>query len=76
MTIDVKRNLPEEGVSWLFTRMKMTEIIDGRCDVHGQIWDQYGNLIALAQYLWFVEEASRSTLTRAAKEGASKGSKM
>jgi hypothetical protein len=75
MTVDVKRALPKEGVKWLFTRMKTNEVVDGRLDVLGQIWDDGGNLIALAQYVWFVVETSRAVVTRAAKEGKEK-SKM
>lgn len=75
MTVDVKRALPREGVKWLFTRMKTNEVVDGRLDVQGQIWDDGGNLIALAQYVWFVVETSRAVVTRAAKEGKEK-SKM
>ena len=76
MTVDVKRALPKEGVKWLFARMKTNEVVDGRLDVQGQIWDDGGNLIALAQYVWFVVETSRAVVTRATKEGAGKQSKM
>jgi hypothetical protein len=70
VTVDVKRALPKEGAKWLFTRMKTNEVVDGRLDVQGQIWDEHGNLIALAQYVWFVVETSRAVVTRAKKEGA------
>ena len=76
MTVDVKRTLPAEGVKWLFTRMRTSEVTDGRLDVHGQMWDEGGNLIALAQYLWFVVDTSRSVVTKMAQESQSKGSKM
>lgn len=76
MTMDIKRNLPKEGVKWLFVRMKTTDVVEGRCDVHGQVRDEYGNLIALVQYLWFIMDASESTITRSTKESASKTSKM
>lgn len=76
MTVDVKRTLPKEGVKWLFTRMKTNEAVDGRLDVQGQIWDDRGNLIALAQYVWFVVETSRAVVTRAAKESSEKKSKL
>ena len=76
MTVDIKRALPTEGVKWLFTRMRTNEIIDGRLDVHGQIWDEEGNLIALAQYLWFVVDTSRAVITRAGQENTKKENKM
>lgn len=76
MTVDVKRPLPEEGVKWLFTRMKTNEVNDGRLDVHGQVWDEDGNLIALAQYLWFVVDTSRAVITRAKQESTNNGSKI
>jgi hypothetical protein len=56
--------------------MKTNEVVDGRLDVQGQIWDDSGNLIALAQYVWFVVETSRAVITRATKEGAGKQSKI
>ena len=68
MTVDVKRKLPQEGVKWLFTRMKTNEAVDGRLDVQGHIWDDHGRLIALAQYVWFVVETSRAVLTKAKEE--------
>lgn len=76
MTVEVKRALPKEGVKWLFTRMKTNEAVDGRLDVQGQIWDDRGNLIALAQYVWFVVETSRAVVTKAKKEGSAEKSKM
>ena len=77
ITIDVKRALPEQGVKWLFTRMQMSEVNDGRCDVHGRIWDEHGNIIALAQYLWFVADVSQSSRGKAIeKESATRGSKI
>ena len=76
MSVEIKRVLPKEGVKWLFTRMRTNEVIDGRIDVHGQIWDEGGNLIALAQYLWFVVDTSRAVVTRAQQEKTNNGSKM
>ena len=72
MSVEVKRKLPEKGVKWLLTRMKTNEVVDGRMDVQGMIWDDSGNLIALAQYVWFVVETSRAVVTRAQNEGKGK----
>ncbi|KAM3417142.1 hypothetical protein BST61_g8717 [Cercospora zeina] len=54
MTIDVKRQLPAEGVKWLFLRWAMKECVDGRFDIEAEIWDPEGDLVALGQSLWFV----------------------
>ncbi|GIZ45733.1 hypothetical protein CKM354_000888700 [Cercospora kikuchii] len=54
MTIEVKRQLPAEGVKWLCLRWAIKECVDGRFDIEAEIWDPEGNLVALGQSLWFV----------------------
>ena len=76
MTLEIKRALPSEGVKWLFTRMKTKDVLDGRIDVHGEIWDESGNIIALTQQMWFVVDTSRAVVTQARKENERKSSKI
>lgn len=76
MSVDVKRALPEEGVDWLFTRMKTNEVVDGRLDVQAMIFDEQGRLVALASYVWVVVETEGLAAGRAKKEGGAGKSKM
>lgn len=56
MGIEVKKNLPEEGVKWLFTRFRMKGVRDGRFDLGCEIWDGEGELVAVSQQAWVVVE--------------------
>lgn len=51
-TIDVKRQLPEEGEKWLMLISRTKEVVDGRFDVGAEVWDAQGRLIATAYSLW------------------------
>ena len=76
MSVEVKRALPEGGVKWLFTRMKTNEVVDGRLDVQGMIFDEQGRLVTLASYVWFVVETERSVARKAKREGEAGKSKI
>jgi len=56
MGIEVKKNLPEEGVKWLFTRFRMKGLRDGRFDLGCEVWDEEGELIAVSSQVWMVVE--------------------
>ncbi|KAK5174296.1 uncharacterized protein LTR77_001376 [Saxophila tyrrhenica] len=56
VSIEVKRALPEEGVEWLFIRMRTKEVVEGKIDVSGEVWDAEGRLVAVTQQLWVVVE--------------------
>jgi hypothetical protein len=63
MGIEVKKNLPESGVEWLFTRFRMRGLRDGRFDLGCEVWDAEGELVAVSSQVWMVVEV----------EGKSKG---
>lgn len=56
MGIEVKKNLPEEGVKWLFTRFRMKGLRDGRFDLGCEVWDEGGELVAVSSQVWMVVE--------------------
>ncbi len=60
VSIEVNRALPAQGVKWLFTRMRTRELIDGRLEVSGEVWDEEGELVALSQQqVWIIVEAPK-----------------
>jgi hypothetical protein len=56
MGIEVKKNLPEKGVKWLFTRFRMKGLRDGRFDLGCEVWDEEGELVAVSSQVWMVVE--------------------
>jgi hypothetical protein len=54
LSIEVKRALPEEGVDWLFLRNRTKMVREGRADVHGEIFNAEGELVAVTQQLWLI----------------------
>jgi hypothetical protein len=69
MGIEVKKNLPEEGVKWLFTRFRVKGVRDGRFDVGCEIWDQEGELVAVSQQLWMVVEVDKNMMKKTGPMG-------
>jgi hypothetical protein len=54
LSIEVKRALPEEGVGWLFVRNRTKMVQDGKADVHGEVFNAAGELVAVTQQLWLI----------------------
>jgi acyl-CoA thioesterase len=69
MGIEVKKNLPEEGVKWLFTRFRVKGVRDGRFDVGCEIWDREGELVAVSQQLWMVVEVDKNMMKKTGPMG-------
>ena len=69
MGIEVKKNLPAEGVKWLFTRFRMKGVRDGRFDLGCEIWDGEGELVAVSQQVWMVVEVDREMMKKTGPGG-------
>ncbi|SMY22305.1 unnamed protein product [Zymoseptoria tritici ST99CH_1A5] len=68
MSVQIKRQLPEEGEKWLSLRWHTKECLHGRFDVDIEVWDVKNNLIATGFSIWTIADNSRSLSTRLSKE--------
>ncbi|KAI9826524.1 MAG: hypothetical protein M1826_006625 [Phylliscum demangeonii] len=48
LNLDIKKRLPEEGVEWLFSRVRAKSIKNGRMDLEVVILDETGDIVALS----------------------------
>jgi acyl-coenzyme A thioesterase PaaI-like protein len=71
LNLEVKKALPEEGVEWLFVRVRAKQIRNGRMDLEVVILDEGGDLVALSHHVSFIVPVSRNT----AKIGAGESKK-
>lgn len=67
--IEVKKNLAEAGVKWLFTRFRMKGLRDGRFDLGCEVWDEEGDLVAVSQQVWMVVEVDREKMKKTGPSG-------
>jgi len=67
LNLDVKKLLPEDGVEWLFVRVRAKSIRNGRFDLDVEVWDVEGELVATSCHASLVVDASRNT-TRKTKQ--------
>lgn len=67
LNLDVKKLLPEEGVEWLFVRVKAKAIRNGRFDLDVEVWDTDHGLVATSSHASLIVDSSRNT-TRGAKK--------
>ncbi|OCT46578.1 alpha,alpha-trehalose-phosphate synthase (UDP-forming) [Cladophialophora carrionii] len=72
LNLDVKKLLPDEGVEWLFVRVKAKVIKNGRFDLDIEVWDEQGELVASSVHASLVMDASRN-ISR--KNGSGNGKK-
>ncbi|KAI9670355.1 MAG: hypothetical protein M1817_004398 [Caeruleum heppii] len=73
LNLDVKKALPEEGVEWLFARVRAKQIQNGRLDLEVVILDETGDIVALSHHVSFILSASRNLAARRkAGEGEAK----
>ena len=68
LNLDVKKQLPEEGVEWLFTRTRAKRIRNGRFDLDIEVWDAEGDLVALSTHSSLVVDSSRNVTRNGKKE--------
>ncbi|KAF2810342.1 uncharacterized protein BDZ99DRAFT_462923 [Mytilinidion resinicola] len=64
LNLDIKKALPEEGVEWLFARVRAKQIKNGRFDLEVIIMDDSGDVVALSHHVCLVLSASRNLAKR------------
>lgn len=78
-TVEVKKQLPEEGEKWLMLTSQTKEVVEGRFDVGAEVWDSKGRLVATASSLWRMFDLSRvgkKSSSGKGKEGVVKRGKL
>jgi hypothetical protein len=60
LNIDFKKTLPKEGVEWLYSRITMKDVRNGRTDIDVVILDEQGEIVALASHVGLVVDGSRN----------------
>jgi hypothetical protein len=64
LNLDIKKALPEEGVEWLFARMRAKQIKNGRMDLEVIIMDEAGDIVAISHHVTLVLDSSRNIAAR------------
>ncbi|CRG89836.1 alpha,alpha-trehalose-phosphate synthase (UDP-forming) [Talaromyces islandicus] len=64
LNIDFKKRLPAEGVDWLYCRVNMKAVRNGRTDIEVVMKDEAGDIVALASQVGLVVSAARNTSGR------------
>lgn len=75
LNLDVKKPLPEEGVEFLFVRVRSKQIKNGRFDLEVIVMDAEGDIIALSNHINLVLDSTRN-LAKRRKPGDEDGSKL
>ncbi|KAL8747428.1 MAG: hypothetical protein Q9190_000689 [Brigantiaea leucoxantha] len=78
LNLEVKKALPDEGVEWLFVRVRAKRIMSGRMDLEVLVLDELGDLVAISNHVCLVLSSERN-LTRSAKKAVTEeaaGSKL
>ncbi|KAL8873749.1 MAG: hypothetical protein Q9174_000835 [Haloplaca sp. 1 TL-2023] len=60
LNLDVKKALPEEGVDWLFLRVRAKKIKNGRMDLEIVVLDTGGDLVAISNHVCLILSAERN----------------
>ncbi|KAH6972398.1 thioesterase-like superfamily-domain-containing protein [Ilyonectria sp. MPI-CAGE-AT-0026] len=60
LNIDFKKELPKDGAEWLFSRVTMKSIKNGRTDIEVVLMDESGELVALATQAGLVMSSARN----------------
>lgn len=69
MTLDVRRELPEEGVNWLRLRVTAKEVRNGRYDAEVVMFDEAGDLVALSNHVSMAIDIERNYAERNSTKG-------
>ena len=60
LTVDVKKQLPAQGVEWLYSQIHNKTMRGGRSDIQVVVLDAQGELVAVASQVSLVMSASRN----------------
>jgi Thioesterase-like superfamily len=69
LNLDIKKALPEGGVDWLFGRVRVKQIKNGRMDLEVIIMDEGGDIVALSNHVCLVLGSERNTAARSHYRG-------
>jgi hypothetical protein len=61
LNIDFKKSLPPQGVDWLYSRVVMKSVRNGRMDIEVVIMDEQGEIVALCSHIGLVVPIERNT---------------
>ncbi|KEF53856.1 uncharacterized protein A1O9_10258 [Exophiala aquamarina CBS 119918] len=64
LNLDVKKLLPNDGVEWLFVRVRAKRIKNGRFDLDIEVWDEADELVATSTHASLIVDASRNLAGR------------
>ncbi|EED21712.1 conserved hypothetical protein [Talaromyces stipitatus ATCC 10500] len=64
LNIDFKKSLPPQGVDWLYSRVVMKSVRNGRMDIEVIILDEKGEIVALCSHIGLVVSIERNTSGR------------
>jgi hypothetical protein len=76
LNLEVKKLLPEEGVEWLFVRVRAKAIRNGRFDLDIEVWDQDGEMVANSVHASLIVDASRNFARSDSSKQQKKDSKL
>ncbi|KAL8999283.1 MAG: hypothetical protein Q9169_001828 [Polycauliona sp. 2 TL-2023] len=60
LNLDVKKALPEQGVEWLFVRVRAKRIENGRMDLEVVVLEEGGELVAVSNHVCLILDAERN----------------
>jgi hypothetical protein len=69
LTVDVKKALPEEGVEFVFVRVKAKRVESGRFDLDVEVWDEGGDLVAVGYHTGLVMGTERNEKVKKRRVG-------
>lgn len=64
LSLEIKKVLPIEGVQWLFSRVRVKQIKNGRFDLEVIILDEEAEIVALSHHVAMIVSADRNTAER------------
>jgi len=76
LNLEIKKDLPPDGVEWLFVRVQAKEIKNGRMDLEVVILDEEGDLVALSHHVAMILSAARNTAKRGEEKPSEDNSKL
>lgn len=67
LNLDIKKRLPEDGVEWVFMRVRTKQIRNGRYDLEVIVYDETGDMVALSHHVCMILGSERN-MSRKNKE--------
>lgn len=67
LNVDFKKSLPAEGVEWIYSRVVIKSVQNGRMDIEAILMDEQGDIVALCSHVGLVVDIARNTSGRKLK---------